>query len=145
MYLYKKMTGMNPGRPLDCFFLNELGRSSAFQLRGKEFKSTWTKGEKWPDTPAVQPGQESTTCFLTTRCMPCWNLSEFFFWKDRNLSELGQCSCACRFCNHHTKSTTLTSVSTNQELFFREYAGELRIISLRRKDVYDNELMMRND
>ena len=47
-------------------FLNELGKSSAFQLRGKEFKSTRTNGEKGPRTPTLQPGQESKAQHTST-------------------------------------------------------------------------------
>jgi len=55
-YLYLSLTAI--GRKT-TFFLKEQDRSSAFQLRGKEFRSTRTKGEKGPHTPAVQPRQES--------------------------------------------------------------------------------------
>jgi hypothetical protein len=51
---------------MEAVFFNELGRSSAFQLRGKEFKSTRTKGEKGPHTPTVQPRQESKAQHTST-------------------------------------------------------------------------------
>jgi len=42
------------------FFLERTGQELCLSIKKeKKVKSTRTKGEKWPDTPALQPRQES--------------------------------------------------------------------------------------